>query len=1151
MIIQPKLAPIELLNGSTRFTFTESGDAFCWMHGPIMINSYRGSSLHGSPNNIYLRIPDGDGLRAYPLLGIASDSVLKISREELSYEGYIPGTDNKHGICYRVTLRLTPYGIWFFDISLRGSCNKMDVLYTQDIGVATPGCVSTNELYAAQYLGHYIGENENGYVVCSRQNMSQEGCFPYLQQGSLGIRIRRFSTDGTQFYGLSYKKTHIPQALSGDLENCNRQLELSQISLQTESFTLNGNREFSFYGICKTDHPSAVTSIAFRDELLQAFSWKASVTCTPRHMEAALAGAEAPAPEDTDPYSTAATAGADAILTVTKPCIGEPYAAVSWDLDSWNAFYPRRILEEQDNGRLLSFFTPDNSHVVTQEKELLTMRPHGHILMTGFSLDRIPSGVVSTTNYMSGEFNSQLVVGNTTYHKLLSNHRGLLNVVKNSGQRIYVKIDGAFRQLTLPSAYEMDISGSTWHYQIGEDVLTIHCYTVFDRPEVILTAYSHRNIAYDFIITNQITAGANEFEQEFLLEKDGGTLTIQSSRNAFNDRYYPGLAFRMRLPEACRVSDDRVFFPDARPRDTTLLTLSLDAKSAFSLTIQASESGDFPFFTDECDREENMKRYHAHYRHILRDFSLEIPSGRELSQKLNATMLWYAHDALIHFASPHGLEQSGGAAWGTRDICQGPVEFFLALHHTEIVRDILLRIFSHQLSEGYEWPQWFMFDAYPIHQAEHHGDVVFWPLKTLGDYLAATDDFSILDEILDYRMDDGSCAHREETLFTHVARAVEAVKDRFLPGTALISYAGGDWDDTLQPASSQLKEKLSSAWTQALAVQTFETLSLATACHNAAFAAATKELAERISEAFTQYFIRDGVIAGFYYHSPEEGSRYLLHPDDDVTSIHYRLLPMTRSILAQLADPEQAQRSNTLIDAHLSCPDGVRLMDRPAGYEGGISKIFLRAEQAANVGREISLQYVHAHIRYIEALATMGLAEKAWHSLLVINPILIRDYVPNALPRQSNVYFSSSDGCYNDRYDYAAGFHRLREGEISVMGGWRLYSSGPGIYIARVITNLLGLRYTAEGVILDPVLPENMDGLSFNTSLWECPVTIYYHMLSDYESVRIVVDDKEITADTMHNRYRKSGILLGKKAFLDVTGNKADTESCHKMHIYT
>lgn len=136
-------------------------------------------------------------------------------------------------------------------------------------------------------------------------------------------------------------------------------------------------------------------------------------------------------------------------------------------------------------------------------------------------------------------------------------------------------------------------------------------------------------------------------------------------------------------------------------------------------------------------------------------------------------------------------------------------------------------------------------------------------------------------------------------------------------------------------------------------------------------------MAEQMKASFQTLLIKDEVIAGFAYFKDAETIEYMLHPLDQNTGIQYRLLPMTRSIIAELVDPAQADMNLRLIDEHLKCPDGVRLMDRPARYEGGVSTIFRRAEQAANVGREISLQYVHAHIRYLEAAAKLGDAERA------------------------------------------------------------------------------------------------------------------------------------------------------------------------------
>ena len=102
---------------------------------------------------------------------------------------------------------------------------------------------------------------------------------------------------------------------------------------------------------------------------------------------------------------------------------------------------------------------------------------------------------------------------------------------------------------------------------------------------------------------------------------------------------------------------------------------------------------------------------------------------------------------MIHYLAPRGLEQYSGGGWGTRDVCQGPVEMLLALGQWEPMRDLLLRVFKTQNPDG-DWPQWFMFFERErgIRPDDSHGDIVFWPLLALAQYLLATEDASILDE---------------------------------------------------------------------------------------------------------------------------------------------------------------------------------------------------------------------------------------------------------------------------------------------------------------------------------------------------------------------------------------------------------------------
>src|SRR5439155_7128742 len=120
-----------------------------------------------------------------------------------------------------------------------------------------------------------------------------------------------------------------------------------------------------------------------------------------------------------------------------------------------------------------------------------------------------------------------------------------------------------------------------------------------------------------------------------------------------------------------------------------------------------------------------------------------------------------------------------------------------------------------------------------------------------------------------------------------------------------------------------------------------------------------------------------------------------------------------------------------VIREHLLFPDGARLIDRPVAYNGGPERTFRRAESASFFGREIGLMYVHAHLRYGEAMAVLGETDALWDALHVANPISVTERVANATPRQRNAYFSSSDAAFSDRYEASATWSRVKAGTIA------------------------------------------------------------------------------------------------------------------------
>lgn len=1093
---------ISFSRGNSRYSFLPTGDIFEFMQDEVLINQFQGNPVDGSVNNIYLRVHTADGINSYPLLGITSRSKLSYNHERLVYEGSVQDID------YRVTFTPAADGLWFWHILLSGNGETVDVIYGQDIGVADKGGVLSNELYMSQYLDHSIWEGPNGYAVCSRQNQPQGSAHPYLQQGVLNTRAVAYSTDGMQFFGLTYKEKHIPQVLHSGLPSQNYQFELSYTGLQTEVMQLTEPHEFAFYGLFRESHPAAVTSLEFGSQLQAAY---ASIDWT---INTPLEEGEA---------------------VTLHSGFGSPYVSGKWSQEEIDTLYPERKLEEYQDGQLLSFFTSDHVHVVLQAKELMVERPHGHIITTLLNDKKVNHNQITSTNYMYGIFNGQTVVGNTSFHKLLSTPRGLLNILKNTGQRMYIRYEGVYRILTLPAAYEMGVNFARWHYRVDDDILTVTSFSSARQPDIALQVQSRLGRCYDFLVTHQLVMGEHEFRHPVRVNQVNGILQILPDEEVTNNHPYPGLQYDIQLVDtAYRYSDDRIFYEDNKPRNGTILTIIVEQCAGFQLVMQGRlESGESVTLSPYSFEDETAK-YSSFYENFSSRFQLQIAgSEQKRIDALNETAWWYTHNAMTHFIVPHGLEQPGGAAWGTRDVCQGPMEYFLMTQHYELARNVLLEVFAHQLWETREWPQWFMFDRHPVQSHEWHGDVVLWPLKCIGDYVMATGDQSLFHEQVVYRhLGNAQPSRESESLLDHVKAAVETIRKRFLNGTFLLSYAGGDWDDTLQPADDALKTELVSAWTVALAFQVIRNLSQVTE-FDPEFSASLSDMAEGMKNSFHTLLIQDDVIAGFAYFKDAETIEYMLHPQDNGTGIRYRLLPMTRSIIAELVDPAQAAINLALIDEHLAYPDGVRLMDRPARYAGGVSTIFRRAEQAANVGREISLQYVHAHIRYLEAAAKLGEAGRAWEGLFQINPILIRDSVPNAKLRQSNMYFSSSDGDFPDRYSYHEHFDKLRTGSVEVKGGWRLYSSGPGIYLNQLISGILGIRFTPDELIIDPVLPASLDGLRFTYQCFGRTVTFVYHISpGPSRTPELYADGKSITARSLSNPYRHGAATIDKSSLL-------------------
>jgi cellobiose phosphorylase len=108
------------------------------------------------------------------------------------------------------------------------------------------------------------------------------------------------------------------------------------------------------------------------------------------------------------------------------------------------------------------------------------------------------------------------------------------------------------------------------------------------------------------------------------------------------------------------------------------------------------------------------------------------------------------------------------------------------------VKNILITIFSNQNVDGW-WPQWWMFDKYRnIRANEAHGDIAYWCIIALSNYIFHSGDTEILNTLLPYYSENQNDNAFISPLSEHLDRLIDRIIKSFIPGTALVPFGGGD-----------------------------------------------------------------------------------------------------------------------------------------------------------------------------------------------------------------------------------------------------------------------------------------------------------------------------------------------------------------------
>jgi CRISPR-associated protein Csx3 len=1034
---------------------------------------------------------------------------------------------------------------WFWHCRVTNRSSRplvVDVLHTQDIALAPRAAVRTSEYYVSQYLDVTpLAVPAHGTALAVRQNMPGDRA-PWALVGALDV-ADLWCSDALQLERAG--------GLGGDLPGTRLQHEHTMVGLQTPGYALEPGETMTtgFYGLVLPDHQAATTPEDVR-HAEQVLTDPGALHEVP---DASPAHADSVAGRGRSLFTTAAPLSA---LTIED----ERLRTLVGTASAWTDV-------ERDGDELLSASTGHDGHVVTAAKQAVVLRPHGHILRTG-SAWTPDERSVTTTAWMDGGFHTQVTQGHVALGSVLSLRRSYLGLFQAHGLRLFVAPEATpddWRLLGRPSAWWVSPGGCRWWYRTEDGLIEVASSAATDRHELTLDARVLDGPPLRWRAALHVALGGDDGADRDPpgLSVDHRGLTLSPPAGSLREQTYPGGTVRLGWSPGSDpdVARDEALFTDGRSRDLPWVVLTTQPRASWSMSLTPRLVADAAGPDAPAPGSDPV----SVWSDVAQRVRLTLPAAGDPDddpagdpddelRRLDAVLPWFAHDALVHFLSPRGLEQYTGGGWGTRDVSQGPVGVLLAVDEPEALRDVAARLLRAQNARG-DWPQ--SFDFYARHrqwyQGDSHGDVVYWPLLALGDHLLATADATFLRHVERFVATGGPTA--PAPLLDHLDRALDAIESARIPGTRLPAYGHGDWNDSLQPADPALAAALCSTWTVVLQAQALSRLAGALEALEAPAdlsdrAATVAGRARRIADegvvALREELLVDGVLAGYGRVADGRVVELLIHPGDERTGLTYSLLPMIHAVTAGILTPDEARHHLGLIRDHLSGPDGARLFDRPAAYHGGPMEVFQRAEASTFFGREIGIMYTHAHLRYAEALARVGDADGLLAALAQANPMGMTERVPSARARQATTYYSSSDAVFRDRYEAAEDYAGVRDGTVPLEGGWRVYSSGPGLFLRLVVENLLGIRRLGAVVEIDPVLPASADGLIASVRLFGRPVEVRFRVgPTGSGPTSVTVDGTRLEAYRLENPYRTGGLAVHSEdlhRLLAAGANRIDVE---------